>query len=170
MGIIYFHCGLSKWCTVVKYYSFMSFIWSFCIIIGSYPVIVMVLPTSIYASLWLYKLDLSIWVSNLIWPFFCVSHYSSFISTQFLVLNFDGWFGLLSNKFIMFGIPLLYCYINPIDHQWLSVFFLEIYMQIYIDYLIDLIFSGSKQTFFSLSFFFIIWKQCTPNKTQITFS
>ena len=34
---------------------------------------------------------------------------SSIVSTQFFVLNLVGWFGLLSNKFI---IPLLYYYIN----------------------------------------------------------
>ena len=37
---------------------------------------------------------------------------SSFISTQFFVLNLDGWFGVLSNKLIIFDIPLLCCYIN----------------------------------------------------------
>ena len=41
-----------------------------------------------------------------------VSRASRFTSTQFVVLNLDGWFGLLSNKFIFFDIPLLYYYIN----------------------------------------------------------
>ena len=35
---------------------------------------------------------------------------SSFISTQFFVLNLDGWFGTLSNKFVILNIPLLFCY------------------------------------------------------------
>ena len=37
---------------------------------------------------------------------------SSFISTQFLVLNLNGLFDALSNKFAIFDIPLLYCYTN----------------------------------------------------------
>ena len=36
----------------------------------------------------------------------------SFISIQFLDLNLDDWFGVLSTKFIIFDIPLLYYYIN----------------------------------------------------------
>ena len=64
--------------------------------------------TSIYASLQSHKLDLSIDVLNLI----CllgeyVPLASSFISTQFLVLNLDGLFDP-SFKFAIFGIPLLY--------------------------------------------------------------
>ena len=38
---------------------------------------------------------------------------SSFISTQFLVLNLNGSFGVLSNKFIIFWYPIIiYYYIN----------------------------------------------------------
>ena len=37
---------------------------------------------------------------------------SSFISTQFLVLNLDGLFDASFNKFAIFGISLLYCYTN----------------------------------------------------------
>ena len=33
---------------------------------------------------------------------------SSFVSTQFLVLNVDGLFDSSFNKFVFFGIPLLY--------------------------------------------------------------
>ena len=35
-----------------------------------------------------------------------------FISNKLCVLNLDSWFGVLSNKFIIFDIPLLYYYIN----------------------------------------------------------
>ena len=35
---------------------------------------------------------------------------SSFISNQFIVLNLDGLFDALSNKFAIFYISLLYCY------------------------------------------------------------
>ena len=35
----------------------------------------------------------------------------SFISIQNFVPNLDDWFDALSNKFIIFGIPLLYYYI-----------------------------------------------------------
>ena len=35
---------------------------------------------------------------------------SSFISTQFLVLNLDDLFDALSKKFAISDIPLLYCY------------------------------------------------------------
>ena len=37
---------------------------------------------------------------------------SWFYSTQFLDLNLEGWFVVLSNGFIIFDIPLLYYYIN----------------------------------------------------------
>ena len=37
---------------------------------------------------------------------------SSFILTQCFVLNFDVWFGVLPNKFIIFDISWLYYYIN----------------------------------------------------------
>ena len=37
---------------------------------------------------------------------------SSFISNQSFVLNLDGWFGVLTNKFIIFNILLLYYYTN----------------------------------------------------------
>ena len=36
----------------------------------------------------------------------------SFISKRFFVLNLGGSLGVLSNKFIIFGIPLLYCYFS----------------------------------------------------------
>ena len=64
--------------------------------------------TSIYASLLLHKLDLSIAVLNLI----CLLRdyspvMSSFISTQFLVLNLDGLFDSLFNKFAIFWNSIL---------------------------------------------------------------
>ena len=37
---------------------------------------------------------------------------SSFTSTQFFVLNLLGEFGLFSDKFIIFDIPLLYYYFS----------------------------------------------------------
>ena len=37
---------------------------------------------------------------------------SWFYSTQFLDLNLEGWFVVLSNGFIISDIPLLYYYIN----------------------------------------------------------
>ena len=37
---------------------------------------------------------------------------SNFLNVQSNVLNSDGWFGLLSNKFTIFYIPLWYYYIN----------------------------------------------------------
>ena len=42
----------------------------------------------------------------------CVPLDSSFISTQFLVLNLDGWFDALFNKVSILDILLLYCYTN----------------------------------------------------------
>ena len=38
----------------------------------------------------------------------CVPLDSSFVSTQFFVLNLDGCFHSLPNKFIIFDIPLIY--------------------------------------------------------------
>ena len=38
--------------------------------------------------------------------------YHSFQQNLFSVLNFGGWFGVLSNKFIVFDIPLLCYYVN----------------------------------------------------------
>ena len=63
---------------------------------------------TIYESLKSHKLDLSIDVLKLI----CLlAEYvrldSLFISTQFFVLNLDGWFDAWSNKFSIFDIPIL---------------------------------------------------------------
>ena len=50
-------------------------------------------------------------VLNLIWlSLLYVPRDSSFISTQFFVLNLDGWFGLLSNKFTLFFLYILLLY------------------------------------------------------------
>ena len=52
-----------------------------------------------------------------------VSRDSSFVSTQYLVLNLICWFGVLSNKFIIFDISLLYYYNSSLDCQYFFVFF-----------------------------------------------
>ena len=45
--------------------------------------------------------------------FVIVPRDSSFMSTQFFILILDGWFGVLSNKFLLFDIfDILYDYIN----------------------------------------------------------
>ena len=43
-----------------------------------------------------------------LFPAWCVLRESSFTSNQFFVLNLDDWFDVLSNKFAIFDIPLLY--------------------------------------------------------------
>ena len=61
-----------------------------------------------YSSTYIYiciskshKPDFNIEVLNLIWPsLLCVPCASSFISTQVFVVNLDGSFGVLSNKFL----------------------------------------------------------------------
>ena len=59
-----------------------------------------------------HKLGFSFEFLNLIWPeILYVPRESSVISTYVYVLNLDGWFGVLSHKFITFDITLLYCYI-----------------------------------------------------------
>ena len=61
--------------------------------------------TSMYAWLKSRKLDLNIAVLNLIWLAVLYTPCdSSFISTQFLVLNLDG---LFSNKFIIFWYSII---------------------------------------------------------------
>ena len=68
-----------------------------------YCATVMVPLTTIYASLWLHKLDINVEVLNLIWLFLLyVPCHSKLISTQFFVLSLGGWFGALSNKFFYF--------------------------------------------------------------------
>ena len=70
----------------------------------------------IYASLQSHNPDFNIEVLNLIWLLVLyVPCVPSFISTQFFVLNLVSWFGVLSNKFIIFwffDFSLLYYYIN----------------------------------------------------------
>ena len=64
-----------------------------------------------HTSLELHKLDSKIEVLNLIWLLVLyVSRESSFISTQFVILNLDGWSGVLPNRFtfIYSIITLLY--------------------------------------------------------------
>ena len=79
--------AITKWSTIFKYYFFVSIIW--------------VLLFSKYVSIIIITYNLNIEVLNLIWHVSYTPCESSFISTQFLVLNLDGWFGVLSNKFIV---------------------------------------------------------------------
>ena len=74
---------------------------------------VLVPLTCMYASLQSHNFDLIIEVLlNLIWLLtLYVSRYSSFISTQFFVLNFDFWFVISSNKFIIFWYSIIILYI-----------------------------------------------------------
>ena len=66
-----------------------------------------------YASLKSRKCDLNIKVLNRMSPLaLYVSCDSSFISTQFFVLNLDGWFVVWSKKLLFFEILLLSYYIN----------------------------------------------------------
>ena len=59
---------------------------------------------------------------------FYVPHESSFVSTQFFVLNLMGWFGVLSNKF--FDIPLLSYYIKYQIINKFSLFSRDIYLSL----------------------------------------
>ena len=98
--------AFSKWCTIFKCCTLISFICLFCSIITSiFSNCYCSLNKYVYVSI-ITKLDLSISVLNLISLLVYVPLYSSFISTQFLVLDLDGWFdGLsatsLSNKFVI---------------------------------------------------------------------
>ena len=66
-----------------------------------------------YASLKSCKCDLNIKVLNRMSPLaLYVSRDSSFISTQFFVLNLDAWFVVWSKKLLFFEILLLSYYIN----------------------------------------------------------
>ena len=59
--------------------------------------------TSIYASLYSHKLDLGIEFLNLIWlSLLNVPRDLLFILIKFSVLNLDGWFGVVSEKSIIF--------------------------------------------------------------------
>ena len=52
-------------------------------------------------------------VLNLIWlSLSCVPRDSSFILNEFLPLNLDVWFGVLSKNLLFFDIPSLYYYVN----------------------------------------------------------
>ena len=52
---------------------------------------------------------------------------SSFISTQFFVLNFDDWFAVFSNKLVIFYILLFYYIESQITHNFLG-FFQKVYI------------------------------------------
>ena len=82
---------------------------------------VMVPLTSMYASLQSHKCDRIIDVLNLVLLLSYILFDSSFISTQFLAINLDGWFIVSSYGFIVwYSIIIYYYYINlplVIDHQ-----------------------------------------------------
>ena len=69
---------------------------------------------------------------------------SLFISTQFFVLNLDGWFDVFSNNFFFFDIPLLYYYTN-LNSSINCCDFLELYFFL-------LVFLFQFWIFFSSSF------------------
>ena len=54
---------------------------------------------------------------------------SAVIATQFFVLNLVGWFGVLSNKFIIFWYPMImqYCYANFLQSIIFCVSSLDIF-------------------------------------------
>ena len=82
---------------------------------------VMVPLTSMYASLQSHKCDRIIDVLNLVLLLSYILFDSSFISTQFLAINLDGWFIVSYYGFIVwYSIIIYYYYINlplVIDHQ-----------------------------------------------------
>ena len=53
---------------------------------------------------------------------------SSFISNQFFLRGLDGWFDVLSNKCIIFDVPLLYHYTNLNSSIICFLFFEDIYL------------------------------------------
>ena len=74
---------------------------------------VIVLLTSLYASLSAHKLDSSInFLNSIRLLVLYVRHASSFISTQFFILNWNGWLVFCLTNLSFFDIPLLYYYIN----------------------------------------------------------
>ena len=100
LRIIYFAYAISKRSTIFKYYFFISItctctcsccVWDSCSSLNMYVCI------TIIVIIYLNLMSLSA---------------SSFISTQFLVLNFDCSFDVLSNKFIISYVPLFYYYMN----------------------------------------------------------
>ena len=61
-----------------------------------------------YISLKSNKFDLHMKVLNLLWLLVLyVAHASLFIVAQLFVLNLVGWFGVLSNKFIIFWYSII---------------------------------------------------------------
>ena len=80
-------------------------------------------------------------VLNLIWVLtLYVPLDSSFLSTQFFVLNLDSWFGVLSNKFIIFDIQLLYYYTNLNSSIISYLFYGDIYLSFGISVLSSFVF------------------------------
>ena len=122
-SIIYLIYSFVEWCTTFKYYSFISFVCSYFVLVSSAdsPVFIIVSFTSISKSLESHKLDFSIENLNLIWLLVLyVTCESSFILTQLFFLNLNGLFGVLSKKILIFGVLLL-CY-------YIFCLFLEIYI------------------------------------------
>ena len=65
---------------------------------------------------------------------------SSFISIQFLVLNLDGWFSALPNKFL-FDISLLYYFINIRSSILFclssgDIYLYDVYLQLFLNYFV----------------------------------
>ena len=77
-----------------------QFLNTICILLLSLPAangVYVIYPlTSMYESLQSHKLDFYIEVLYLGWLL------ALYVPTQFFVLNLSGWFGVLSNKFIIF--------------------------------------------------------------------
>ena len=107
LNIIHFAYAVSEWCTIFKCYSFISFIClSFCCIISCSINCYLSFNKYIYITI-ITDLNFSIKVLQLIRKFLLyVPRESSFSSTQFFVLDLDGWFDALSNKFIIFWYSL----------------------------------------------------------------
>ena len=77
----------------------------------------------------------------------CVTRDSSSISIHFFVLNLVDWFGVLSNKFIIFWYFHFYYYINiKIINNVLYFFWIYIYIYIYIYLSLDISLSFSFVT------------------------
>ena len=109
MSIIYWYIIL--WRTIFKYYLFIGgIIW----LILSALISTFILPlASICEFLYWHKLDLNIKILNLIWlSSLYVPRDLSFFSSQFFILNSDGWLVYFLTNLLFLDIPLLYYYIK----------------------------------------------------------
>ena len=127
--IVYLTYAISKWSTILKFYVSFSVIRVCCCscVWNCYSSF-----NKYYASLELHKLDLSIEVLNLIGlPVLCTPYDPSFFSIQLLVLNLDGWFGVLSKTLTVFwysnSILLYKCQIsnNFLHFFWIYIYFFK---------------------------------------------